>query len=147
MTAIESDIGELDWAVSTEITVNWGDMDSLGHVNHSVFAKWMETTRMRFFSEIGMMDLYESSNIGPILARIEVDYKAPVLFPDVVKCKTLVSRIGRSSFDMRYVIHSSNQKNDIVAVGKVVCVLIDYKSGKPVEIPDRLRRSMLSIEK
>ena len=42
---------------------------------------------------------------------------------------------------------SSNQKNDIVAVGNVVCVLIDYKSGKPVEIPDRLRRSMLSIEK
>ena len=47
---------------------------------------------------------------------------------------------------MRYVIHSSNQKNDIVAVGKVVCVLIDYKSGKPVEIPDTLRGSMLGIE-
>ena len=45
MAAIESDIGELDWAVSTDITVNWGDMDSLGHVNHSVFAKWMETAR------------------------------------------------------------------------------------------------------
>ena len=87
MTVIESHIGELDWSVSTEITVNWGDMDSLGHVNHSVFAKWMETTRMRFFSEIGMMDLYESSNIGPILARIEVDYKAPVLFPDVVSVR------------------------------------------------------------
>ena len=146
MAAIESDIGELDWAISTDITVNWGDMDSLGHVNHSVFAKWMETARMRFFSKIGMMDLYESSNIGPILARIEVDYKAPVLFPDVVNCKTLVSKIGRSSFDMRYVIHSSNQKNDIVAVGKVVCVLIDYESGKPVEIPDTLRGSMLGIE-
>ena len=81
MTAIESDIEELDWAVSTEITVNWGDMDSLGHVNHSVFAKWMETTRMKLFSEIGMMDLYESSNIGPILARIEVDYKAQYFSP------------------------------------------------------------------
>ena len=39
MTAIESDIGELDWSVSTEITVNWGDMDSLGHVNLILFSR------------------------------------------------------------------------------------------------------------
>ena len=146
MTAGESGIVESDWADSTDITVNWGDMDSLGHVNHSVFARWMETSRMKFFSDVGIMNLYESSNIGPILAKIEVDYKAPVIFPDVVNCKTSVSRIGRSSFDMAYVIRSSNQENKIVAVGKVVCVLIDYTSGKPVEIPDTLRKSILGIK-
>ena len=37
------------WAISTEITVNWGDMDALGHVNHSKFATWMETARMLYF--------------------------------------------------------------------------------------------------
>ena len=47
---------------------------------------------------------------------------------------------------MAYVIRSSNQENKIVAVGKVVCVLIDYTSGKPVEIPDTLRKSILGIE-
>ena len=30
------------------------------------FAKWMETVRMMYFSEIGMMNLYDDS-IGPIL--------------------------------------------------------------------------------
>jgi len=144
-------IGDLNgarngWSLSSDITVNWGDMDSLGHVNHSVFAKWMETVRMRYFSEIGIMDLYESSNIGPILARIEVDYKAPVVFPDIINCKTSVSRIGRSSFDMEYVILSSHRNNETVAIGKVVCVLIDYTSGEPVEIPDALRKSMRDFE-
>ena len=76
------------WAVSTEIKVNWGDMDALGHVNHSVFAKWMETVRMMYFSEIGMMNLYDDSNIGPILARIEIDYELPIVFPDVVTVST-----------------------------------------------------------
>ena len=98
----ESDI----WPVSTEIKVNWGDMDALGHVNHSVFAKWMETVRMMYFSEIGMMNLYDDSNIGPILARIEIDYELPIVFPDVVTVSTSVSRIGNSSFDMRYKIES-----------------------------------------
>ena len=37
------------WPISTEIKVNWGDMDALGHVNHSVYAKWMETVRMIYF--------------------------------------------------------------------------------------------------
>ena len=90
------------WPISTEIKVNWGDMDALGHVNHSVYAKWMETVRMMYFSEIGMMNLYDDSNIGPILARIEIDYELPIVFPDVVTVSTSVSRIGNSSFDMRY---------------------------------------------
>ena len=80
-------------------------MDALGHVNHSVFAKWMETVRMMYFSEIGMMNLYDDSNIGPILARIEIDYELPIVFPDVVT-STSVSRIGNSSFDMKYKIES-----------------------------------------
>ena len=86
-----------EWAVSMDITVNWGDMDALGHVNHSVFATWMETARMEYFSKMGMMELYGNSNIGPILARIEVDYKFPIVFPDVVKVLTSVSRIGNLS--------------------------------------------------
>ena len=89
----ESDI----WPISTEIKVNWGDMDALGHVNHSVYAKWMETVRMMYFSEIGMMNLYDDSNIGPILARIEIDYELPIVFPDVVTVSTSVSRIGNLS--------------------------------------------------
>ena len=86
------DSAENEWTISTDITVNWGDMDSLGHVNHTVFAKWMETVRMRYFSKIGMMELYENSKIGPILARIEVDYKAPVIFPDIVAYSLLSLR-------------------------------------------------------
>tara|TARA_B100000902_G_C27266605_1_gene893868 strand:- start:326 stop:766 length:441 start_codon:yes stop_codon:yes gene_type:complete len=137
---------ENEWAIFTDITVNWGDMDALGHVNHSIFAKWMESVRMIYFSKIGIMEMYEKSNIGPILARLEVDYKSPIVFPDVVRSKTSISRIGNSSFDMKYQIHSLNQKDGVVANGKVVCVLIDYKSGKPVHIPDVLRKAIIELE-
>ena len=117
------------WPVSTEIKVNWGDMDALGHVNHSVFAKWMETVRMMYFSEIGMMNLYDDSNIGPILARIEIDYELPIVFPDVVTVSTSVSRIGNSSFDMRYKIESLSNNGKSGKNRGVVCVLLDYSSA------------------
>ena len=134
------------WAISTEITVNWGDMDALGHVTHSKFATWMETARMLYFYEVGMMELYENSNIGPILARIEVDYKFPVVFPDEVKVQTSVSRIGNSSFDMKYQISSLSREGEVAATGKVVGVLVDYNTGKPIPIPDELRESIIDLE-
>jgi len=134
------------WAVSTEIKVNWGDMDALGHVNHSVFAKWMETVRMMYFSEIGMMNLYDDSNIGPILARIEIDYELPIVFPDVVTVSTSVSRMGNSSFDMRYKIESISNNGKSAATGSVVCVLLDYSSGIPHKIPPKLRESIAKLE-
>lgn len=134
------------WPVSTDIKVNWGDMDALGHVNHSVFAKWMETVRMMYFSEIGMMDLYDDSNIGPILARIEIDYELPIVFPDVITVSTSVSRIGNSSFDMRYKIESLSNNGRIAAKGSVVCVLLDYNSGVPHNIPSKIRESIARLE-
>ena len=138
----ESDI----WPISTEIKVNWGDMDALGHVNHSVYAKWMETVRMMYFSEIGMMNLYDDSNIGPILARIEIDYELPIVFPDVVTVSTSVSRIGNSSFDMRYKIESQSNNGKSAATGNVVCVVLDYSSGIPHKIPLKLRKSIARLE-
>ena len=138
----ESDI----WPISTEIKVNWGDMDALGHVNHSVYAKWMETVRMMYFSEIGMMNLYDDSNIGPILARIEIDYELPIVFPDAVTVSTSVSRIGNSSFDMRYKIESQSNNGKSAATGSVVCVVLDYSSGIPHKIPLKLRKSIARLE-
>ena len=134
------------WPISTEIKVNWGDMDALGHVNHSVYAKWMETVRMIYFSEVGMMDLYDDSNIGPILARMEIDYELPIVFPDVVTVSTSVSRIGNSSFDMRYKIESLSNNGKSAATGSVVCVVLDYSSGMPNKIPPKLRESIVRLE-
>ena len=134
------------WPISTEIKVNWGDMDALGHVNHSVYAKWMETVRMMYFSEIGMMNLYDDSNIGPILARIEIDYELPIVFPDVVTVSTSVSRIGNSSFDMRYKIESLSNNGKSAATGSVVCVVLDYSSGMPHKIPPKLRESIARLQ-
>lgn len=134
------------WPISTEIKVNWGDMDALGHVNHSVYARWMETVRMIYFSEVGMMDLYDDSNVGPILARMEIDYELPIVFPDVVTVSTSVSRIGNSSFDMKYKIESLSNNGKSAATGSVVCVVLDYSSGMPHKIPPKLRESIVRLE-
>ena len=101
---MSSEISLRNWPISCEIEVQWGDLDSMNHVNHTVFLRWMENARMHYFNSCGMMDYLESEKKGPILARIEANYLFPVNFPDKVSVSCTISRIGNTSFDMEYEI-------------------------------------------
>ena len=62
-----------------EIPVAWGEMDSMQHVNHTVYLKWMETARFEFFEMLGMMELMQESGVGNILKSIECRYRIPLV--------------------------------------------------------------------
>ena len=135
-----------NWPVSTKIPVQWGDLDALNHVNHTVFLTWMETARMIYFDKCGMMDLMDSEKIGPILAGLKADYSSPVHFPDIVTVHATMSRMGNSSFDMNYRITSDSNGGEVVATGTVFGVMCDYRTGKSTPIPDDLRSRIMGVE-
>ena len=139
-----SDLGH--WPISCEIPVQWGEMDALNHVNHTVFIRWMETARMHYFIACGFTDLFDSERIGPILAGLKVDYSAPVEFPDTVTVHTTVTRIGNASFEMEYRITSAAKGNEPVATGTVSGVVFDYNSGSSAPMPDPLRARIMQLE-
>ena len=134
------------WPISCEIPVQWGDLDALNHVNHTMFIRWMETVRMHYFIACGFIDLHESEGIGPILAGLKVDYSAPVQFPDTITVHTTVTRLGNSSFDMAYRITSAANRGGSVATGTVSCVVFDYDAGSSTPIPDSLRSRIEKLE-
>ncbi len=144
LDSIDSSLG--NWPVSTQIPVQWGDLDALKHVNHTVFLTWMETARMIYFEECGMMGMLDSENVGPILAGLKADYESPVLFPDTVTVHTTMSRMGNSSFDMDYRITSASNGGKVVATGTVFGVMCDYNSGNSTPIPDDIRSRILEVE-
>ena len=51
-------------------STHWGEMDALGHINHTRYLVWMETARIELFRAVGLL---EHPDIGPILANINVD--------------------------------------------------------------------------
>ena len=134
------------WPISCEIPVQWGDMDALNHVNHTVFIRWMETARMHYFIACDFTSLFESDGIGPILAGLKVDYRAPVEFPDTVTVPTTVTRLGNSSFDMAYRISSAAKGGEQVATGTVSGVVFDYGAGASTPMPDSLRSRIEGLE-
>lgn len=128
-------------SVTITVTVAWGEMDAFGHVNNTVYLRWLESARIEYFRRVGLLDRMERERIGPILARTEIDYRLPVKWPDTVHVEVGVEKMGRSSFVMGYRV-SSDTHGAVVAEAKTVIVNLDYSRGVAVPLDDELRRRM-----
>lgn len=124
---------------SLAIAVGWGDMDALGHVNHTRYLRWMEDARIAWFGSVaGLDDFGAGAGIGPILARAEVDFARPVTYPDTVDVVVTLPRVGTTSLVLAYEI-TSRAQGAVVCRGQTVLVLFDYGAQQKVPIPDALR--------
>ena len=63
------------YPVITEQAVIWGDMDAFQHVNNTIYFRWFETARIRYFEEIGFLEHLEATGVGPILAETSCRFR------------------------------------------------------------------------
>jgi len=133
------------YPVSVTIPVAWGEMDAFQHVNNVAFARWVESARVAYFARLGLMRPHGSEGRGPILARIAVDYRRPVTYPDTVRVDATVRAIGRSSLTAAYRIFSLEQRAE-VATAEDVIVIFDYATGRKAQVDERLRAAIAALE-
>jgi acyl-CoA thioester hydrolase len=131
--------------VALEIDVAWGEMDAYQHVNNVVYLRWCESARIAYFARADMLERKQQDGVGPIMARHCTDYRRPVTYPDRVRVEVGVSRIGKSSFDMRYRIHSLAQQAEVASADSVI-VMVDYRTGKTTPVDARLRAAIEALE-
>jgi len=133
------------YPVSVTIPVAWGEMDAFQHVNNVAFARWVESARVAYFTRLGLMRPIDGEGVGPILARIAIDYRRPVTYPDTIRVDATIRTIGRSSLTAAYRIWSTEQKTE-VATGEDVIVVFDYATGKKAHVDERLREAIAALE-
>lgn len=119
----------------TRVQVRFKDIDKLGHVNNANHLTYFELSRVHYLADVIKTPI-DWSKEGIILARIEVDYKSPILMDDEVWVYSRVSRMGASSYDMEYmIVRVSNGISALAALGKSVQVCFDYETNKPMQMP------------
>jgi acyl-CoA thioester hydrolase len=117
--------------------VRFRDLDPMGHVNNAVFLTYIESARAAFLQHLGAVQTLE--DLAIIVARIEIDFRAPVRFGDEVEVSVRVSRFGEKSFDLE---HELRVAGNLVAEAKTVLVTYDYERREPVAIPDEWREKL-----
>ena len=119
------------------IPIRFADIDALGHVNNAVFLSYMEVVRTAFWAEfIGEVRVQE---IDFVLARVEIDYRRPVLFDDALTCDLWLVKLGRSSLTVGYTFAVGGEP---VAEARTVLVFVDLATGAPKPVPERFREQV-----
>jgi len=133
-----------DFPITVEIDVAWGELDSFGHVNNTVFFRWFETARMAFLRAVDFAG-GGGAAIGPILASTSCRFRRPVGFPDRVTAGVRVASVGEDRFTHRYrVVRTAT--DEVVAEGEGLVVSYDYGAEGKAPIPAKVRAAIRRLQ-
>lgn len=125
------------------VQMRWSDCDMLGHVNNAVYLTYSEQSRTEYCNNLG----WDWQEDGIILAKVEIEFKKPILYTDKPFIYTRVSRLGNKSFDMETIIlDEKNEKAELVANIRSVLVMWHYKTNVTFPISDELRAKIIAFE-
>ncbi len=117
--------------------IYYHDTDCGGVVYYSNYLKFLEEARTEFFSEKGF-SIKELAQKGVlfVVARQEIDYKAPAAYGDILEIKTRVAETSAVKIVFENEIY--NQDNRLIAKAKTVLVCVD-SNLKPKAIPPEIK--------
>jgi acyl-CoA thioester hydrolase len=133
------------YPVITTIPILWGDEDAFAHVNNLAYLRWCETSRVEYMQRVHFWIDLPPNGTGPILASVKCDYKMPLTYPDTVDVGTRVASIGNSSVRMEQIV-VSRKLQAVAAIVEATVVMLDYKAGRPVRVPDNIREAIAALE-
>ena len=123
------------------IPIRWGDMDAMGHVNNTVYFRYMEQARISWFEAlIPEQEAWQSTGI--VIVNASCNYKRPITYPGTVEVKLLVGPPGGSSVPTFYQLRVGADPLPY-ADGAAVVVFVNMKTQKPARIPDGIRERLL----
>jgi acyl-CoA thioester hydrolase len=129
-----------DGVVTHTEQVRFRDLDPMGHVNNAVFLTYLEQARIAFFERHGLSVTLDDMNM--IVARVEIDFRAPVRLGQEVAVAVRATRFGTKSFDLGYEL---TVDGTTVADAKSVQVAYDYARREPVTIPADWREKLSAV--
>lgn len=133
-----------DYPVTVRFPVHWGEMDALGHVNNTRYFAWFETVRIAAFERIAL-GAEPLNTVGPILATTQADFLEPVSYPASVVVGCRIPKVGNTSFVMQYAVAHQGRPSHVVARGTAVVVLVNYKTGEKLRVPDAMRQAIAAL--
>ena len=124
--------------------VRFSDVDVYGHVNNVKYFVYYQEARIAFVLALSGRLYDAESTHRQVVARIDVDYKRPLLFrPEPYVVQTWVTRVGTSSYDLscRIVDPGDEGAETVYSTAEVRLVAYDTATGRsrPLTAEERQR--------
>lgn len=119
--------------------IYYHDTDAGGVVYYANYLKHLEEARFEFCLSEGV-DLAGSAKQGVLFAvvHMDIDYKSPARYGDVIKIFTKIEKIGFSSV---HFLQEIKKENLTLVKAKTVWACVN-EALKPQVIPDKIKQAL-----
>ena len=124
------------------IAIRWGDMDAMGHVNNTVYFRYMEQCRISWFGAMGI--LAGPDGQGPIIVNASCNFRRELVYPGTVLVRTFVGEFGRTSVETAYELVRTDDPGTVYADGAAKVVWVDFPKRRSEPWPDAVRQAILT---
>lgn len=123
------------------VRVRYCECDPMGVAHHSAYIAWLEMGRTELLreAEVSYADMEAAGILLPV-TKIEIRYRAPVRYDEVVEIETRVVGGGRARIDHAYVVRNSEGRSPVgmvVAEGSSTLGCVG-RDGRPRPLPEWL---------
>ena len=122
--------------------IRWGDMDAMGHVNNTVYFRYLEQARIQWFTEAGCDP--DPAGEGPVIINAHCTFIKQLKYPGEIEVRTYVGPPGRSSFETYQEIRRIDEPDLVCSEGGAKVVWVHFPSEKSVPLPERVRALLAS---
>ncbi len=119
------------------IPIRWGDMDAMGHVNNTIYFRYMEIVRVDWLDSLNAAPNPQGQ--GPVIVNAFCNFYRQLEYPGEVLTRHYVSNPGRTSFDTWITMARAEDPQTIYAAGGATTVWMDFPAQKSTPLPDWLR--------
>ena len=114
------------------MSIRWGDMDAYGHVNNTVYFRYMEQARVEYLEALGIRVMPQGS--APVIINAACTFLMPLNHPGMVEVRMFCGQPGRSSVPTHYEIRLQGD-DTLYATGDAKIVWMDVATDRSVAIP------------
>jgi len=123
--------------LTTRMPIRWGDQDAMGHVNNTIYFRYMEQARIEWLEALGYGTAVTQAE-GPVIVNASCSFIIPFVYPGTVECRMYAGTPGRSSLPTYYELRLEGDAR-LFAEGAAKLVWINPAVGKSILLPDVLR--------
>jgi acyl-CoA thioester hydrolase len=127
----------------TDVRVRYSDLDAQGHVNNARVLTLLEEARIDWLYADAPRHGADQLVRALVVAKLEIQYKRPILFGPPARVSLGVSKVGTASFTVDYVVTSNDA---VMATASTVLVAVELADGLPRRLGDRERAYLASYQ-
>jgi acyl-CoA thioester hydrolase len=123
-------------AYELRVTVAPGDIDGLGHVNNTVYLRWVQEVAIAHWEAV--VSPADQAAIVWVVVRHEIDYRKPAWAEDEILLRTWVGKATRLTFE-RFTEIVRGPDRQLLAQARTLWCPVDPESFRPKRVSPELR--------